>query len=135
MTADVRSPVRATRGTWLTITGLGAGVAADVAFDPVRRHVPFCPLHSITGLWCPLCGGLRATYELAHGRLAAAWHDNVLLVAAAPLIGWWLLDQLWRTHRGRPARRLTRPAVLAIAAVMVVFTVLRNLPALAYLAP
>ena len=31
-----------------------------------------CPLHRTTGLWCPLCGGTRATRELMHGDLGAA---------------------------------------------------------------
>lgn len=135
MTSGLGAPDRAIRSAWLLIAGLGAGVAADVAFDPDRRHVPLCPMHSLTGLWCPLCGGLRATYSIAHGRLATALHDNALLITASPLIALWLLDQLWRAHRGRPRRTITRPAVFAIASVMVIFTVLRNIPSLAFLSP
>ena len=31
-----------------------------------------CPLHRLTGMWCPLCGGTRATRELIHGDLWGA---------------------------------------------------------------
>jgi hypothetical protein len=129
------APARTTRTIGLLVAGLGAGVAADVFFDPVTRHVPLCPMHSVTGLWCPVCGGLRATYELAHGRIGTAWHDNVLLVAAVPLAALWLLDQLWRARRGQPARRPTRPMIIAAVTISTVFTVLRNLPGFGFLSP
>ena len=107
---------------------LGAGLAADVAFDPHQRHLPLCPLHALTGIWCPLCGGLRAADSLAHGRFVAALHENALFVTALPLLvaGWiyWLLEA--RSGRARPA---VPRSVLIVAAVLAVsFTVVRNLP-------
>ena len=45
-----------------------------------------CPLYALTGLWCPACGGLRATHDLAHGDLAGAWAMNPLWVLAVPLV-------------------------------------------------
>jgi hypothetical protein len=57
--------------------GVGLAVAAVAAVDPDRRDIPLCPLHAMTGLLCPLCGGLRAVNHLAHGHLGAA----LLLIA------------------------------------------------------
>lgn len=124
--ARVRTAVR---GTPLRVAaGLGVGLAADVAFDPHQHHVPLCPMHAGTGLWCPLCGGLRAADSLAHGRIITALHENALFVTSLPLLFacwlYWLLQT--STGRGR-ALSLGRfiPAVIAIA---VAFTVVRNLP-------
>lgn len=108
--------------------GLGAGLAADVAFDPHRHHVPLCPMKAVTGLWCPLCGGLRAADSLAHGRIMNALHENALFVTSLPLLFacwlYWLLQT--STGRGR-ALSLGRfvPALIVIA---LAFTVVRNLP-------
>lgn len=103
-------------------------LAADVAFDPHQRHVPLCPLHALTGIWCPLCGGLRAADSLAHGRLVSALHENALFVTSLPLLfaGWvyWLM----LARSGRPRPTLPRAAFAAVLAVALAFTVVRNLP-------
>lgn len=105
---------------------LAAGVAADFAFDPAHRHVPLCPFHALTGWDCPLCGSLRAVDALVHGQFAAAAHDNVLLLAALPV-----LTTLWWK---RP-KRMPRVAVVSVIVIAVTFTVLRNLPGFAVLRP
>lgn len=119
---------------------VGAWVAAATALVALRDpHVAWsygaCPLHAATGLWCPACGGLRATYDLAHLHLAAAWGENALWVAVAPLVvlGW--LVTVVRRARGLPVRPLPVWAGAAGLAVVVAFGVLRNLPAFAWLAP
>lgn len=103
-------------------------VAADVAFDPVHRHVPLCPFRAVTGWWCPLCGGLRAADSLAHGQLATALHYNALFVAALPFLALWWLDWAVRARSGRPYRSVPQRVLVAVLALAVGFTVLRNLP-------
>jgi hypothetical protein len=110
------------------VAGAAAAAAADVALDPVHRHVPLCPLHAATGLWCPLCGALRAGEELAHGRLTAAMHDNALLLPAMIVAAVWWLDGVGRARHGLSRRRVHRVAVAVAVAVAAAFTVLRNLP-------
>lgn len=108
--------------------GLGAALAADVAFDPHQRHVPLCPLHSATGLWCPLCGGLRAADSLAHGRIVTALHENALFVTSLPLLFACWLYWFVQTSSGRyGSLRAGRfgPVLIGIA---VAFAVVRNLP-------
>jgi hypothetical protein len=114
---------------WWTAAGAGLALASDVAFDPSHRHVPLCPFRALTGWWCPLCGGLRCADALVHGQFTAAVHDNVLLVAALPLLAYVWLDWVARARAGRPVRRLSVGVVIAMVAALVVFTVARNVPA------
>jgi hypothetical protein len=98
----------------------------------------FCPFYVATGAFCPGCGGLRAVNDLTHGDVAAAASSNLLVVAAVPV-----LAALWvRWFRGRwsgAARPLPSPLVVAasVAALvaLVLFGVLRNVPAGGWLAP
>jgi hypothetical protein len=120
---------------------VAAGAAAAVtwvgAVDPERPgHYPTCPFLSLTGLWCPGCGSLRAVHALAHGDLSTAVSRNVLTVAAIPLlIGLWA-GWARRTWTGSALRDLAHPAVLwSLLAGVVAFWVLRNLPVGSWLAP
>lgn len=124
------------RSRW---TGLVVGLSllAYVALvDPARGGLyPRCPSRLVLGLDCPFCGGLRGTHELLHGDLAGALDHNLLLPAylvAAAVIGACYLLPL--TGRPVPRVRLPRWALIGAAAVVVSFTVARNLPGFDYLA-
>ncbi|MFI9805272.1 DUF2752 domain-containing protein [Streptomyces sp. NPDC052301] len=114
--------------------GVLAGVAGAFAYvgavDPDEPgHYPVCPLYRITGLYCPGCGGLRSAHAFVHGDLLTALHDNAPAVAA--YLGFVLLWTVWtvRAVRGRPLRLDLGPAQLyGIGALLLVFTVVRNLP-------
>lgn len=97
--------------------------------------MPLCPLHAATGWWCPLCGGLRATQALSHGDVAAALHDNALLLGSLPLLVWWWVDWIVRARADRAPRVLQRGAGLVVVLVLVGFTVVRNLPGAEALRP
>jgi hypothetical protein len=99
----------------------------DVAGDPSRTHVPLCPLHALTGLWCPLCGGLRAVHALSRGNIQSALHDNAMLVLALPFIVALWAQWAARARTGSARRRWPRGATLAVITALAAFTVLRNL--------
>ncbi|WP_414721057.1 DUF2752 domain-containing protein [Streptomyces sp.] len=121
--------------------GTLAGVAAAFAYvgtvDPNEPgHYPVCPLLRYTGVYCPGCGGLRSAHAFAHGDLGAAFGSNALAVIGygvfAVLIVLWLV----RAVRGLPVRTSVPNAWWwGIGAVLVLFTVVRNLPFGAALAP
>jgi hypothetical protein len=98
--------------------------------DPNTHRIPLCPLHAMTGLWCPFCGTTRAAYALLHAQPALALHDNALFVAALPLfvLFWW-------RQRFAAARPLPRLVMWAGVVLVLAFAVVRNLPQGSWLAP
>jgi len=101
------------------------------AVDPAKHALyPTCWFYATTGWECPGCGGLRATHQLLHGQLAAAWALNPLAVLLIPLYGWLLLGAVLRLLRGRGLPfSVPRPIVIWLGlAGLLAFMVLRNLP-------
>ena len=120
------------------LAAAAAGVAGLVFFfnPSAYSFYPVCQFHRLTGLNCPGCGGTRALYALLHGHLATALRDNALLVGGTFFLaargGWLAAEKI----RGRAAGEIF-PAkfLLPLLMVMLVFAVLRNLPAFAFLSP
>ena len=117
------------------------GAAAYVAIiDPTSRgaHLPVCPFHELTGLWCPGCGLTRATHALLRGNVGAALGYNLLFpfFLGAIIVGWlaWVRSALGRAPIGWVTRISPRSGIV-IAGVLAVFGVLRNLTPFAALAP
>ncbi len=98
----------------------------------------FCPWLALTGTHCPGCGGLRAVNDLTRGEVAAAASSNLLFVAAVPAFAvMWTrsVHQRWTgVRRPFPSWLVTALAATSLLAI-VVFWVVRNLPAGAWLAP
>lgn len=100
-------------------------------FDPAQAHLPLCTFRVLTGLECPGCGATRATHELLHGRLLAAWHLNALWVLMLPVAVYAAASEL-RVLAGRralPGDLVRQPWFwAAVVTAAVVFFVFRNLP-------
>jgi hypothetical protein len=119
-------------------TAVPAGVLAAVvaafayvgAVDPNEAgHYPVCPLLRYTGVYCPGCGGLRSAHAFVHGDFLGALQDNGLAVAG--YLAFAVVWSVWmvRAVRGRPLRVDLAPAHLwSLSALLLVFTVVRNLP-------
>lgn len=107
--------------------------------DPHRQGTwGFCPWNLLTGTYCPGCGGLRAVNDLTRGDVGAAFSSNALFVGSLPLLGMlWAraVDDRWRGVRRRRAPRAAALAAGIVVVLVVVFTVARNLPFGAWLAP
>lgn len=111
---------------------VGAGLLYH--FDPARYgFYPRCQFHTLTGLACPGCGGLRALHALLHGELVAAFRFNSLFVAGLPVAG--VLAVAWFLRKRRdPTARFPWSAgwAWAVVVVVVLFGIVRNLPAAAH---
>lgn len=146
-----RSPASSTSGRWSSLRqpalvaagGLLAAAALhlrdpNVAGSWGPSGIGLCPWQALTGLWCPGCGGLRAVHELTHLDLAAALSDNVLVVVLVAVLAVAWVGWVRRRWRGQSAERmlvLSPVASTAVLVTMAVFTVVRNLPVGAALAP
>jgi hypothetical protein len=82
-----------------------------------------CPIHSLTGFFCPGCGSTRAVRALLTGDLQLAIHNNTLLLAAPALMGiGFILNKYLKN-------RMWLYAFLSLLFIVVVsFTVMRNQP-------
>lgn len=124
--------VRRSRARWplpaaagLTLLGIAAWLWFDDPHDGLAG-LPDCPIRAVTGLQCPGCGGLRATWHLLHGDPGSAWADNpavfVMLPALAAGFIAWVLARL----RGAPPPRLPTPAAVGIAVIGGLWMLARN---------
>jgi hypothetical protein len=122
----------AARPATAPLATLAAGLAGAAYLYGTNPHepghwLPRCPFNWATGLLCPACGGTRMAYDLMHGDLTAAWHDNAALLLASPaaayLLGRWVVEGLLGRH-WRP--ELGRRGSIAVLGVAVAWAVLRN---------
>ncbi|GAB2572922.1 hypothetical protein GCM10027168_02260 [Streptomyces capparidis] len=111
---------------------LAAGLAGAAHLYGTNPHepgslLPRCPFNWATGLLCPGCGGTRMAYDLLHGDLVTAFHDNAALLAATPVLALLYLRWLGAGLRGRrnPPRLGGRGAAAVLVAA-VVWGVVRN---------
>jgi len=144
MTAVEQAPPAARHGRARRLLGpalvAGGVLAATVALHLRDPHSEgswgMCPTAAL-GLSCPGCGGLRAVNDLTNLRVLDAASSNLLFVASIPL----LVLVFYRWTRGRwtgrswdPSPQALKYASIALIALMVVFTALRNVPG-SWLAP
>jgi len=123
------------RRSKLPVVGLGAVTAAAASYvyliDPNNPANPYpqCGLKHLTGLDCPLCGGLRGTHDLLHGNVGQALHHNALLVVVLPFLAYllvrWSMRQFGHELPDIPSRRWL---TVSLGIFLVVFTVVRNIP-------
>ena len=92
-----------------------------------------CPLHRLTGWWCPFCGGTRMAAALMKGNIAQAWNDNMVLMVVGFAIGvrtiGWIVELIRHPDRGTRwvPWAISRHWVAIFIVVSVVWTVVRNL--------
>ncbi|WP_420110768.1 DUF2752 domain-containing protein [Pseudactinotalea sp.] len=109
---------------------LAAGTLVVAIRDPHEGGYPLCPLLALTGFACAGCGGLRAAHDLAVGDLSGAWAMNPLLTIAMPVVAVLWLVWLIRAATNRPPWRPPAWMFVALLGIAVVFSALRNVPAL-----
>ena len=115
----------------LVAVGAALGCLVLAAFDPRRESFyPSCPFRAVTGRACAGCGVTRGLHELLTGHPVAAMRLNVLLVVLVPAALYryaaWALPRF-----GGPTLPTIRPTqrnLIAGIAVLVLWSVVRNLP-------
>ena len=94
-----------TRSTEVDLRPLRWGAAALVPAAVVLSVLPFspvppCPLRTITGVPCPLCGSTRGVIAAVHGHLGQALTLNpaslLTILLAVALLATWRVPKLAR---------------------------------------
>jgi uncharacterized protein DUF2752 len=135
---DARPRSERLRTPLLTASSLAMATMALHVRDPHVTHSwGVCPLYALTGIYCPGCGGLRGVNDLTNGHLGQAASSNLLLVLALPFAAFFFVRWTHGAWTGREVRvvpALPRPVTTGLLVLVVVFTVVRNLPG-SWLAP
>ena len=82
-----------------------------------------CPIHALTGFYCPGCGSTRAVKAVLNEDLPLAFHDNALPMVSPVVIASALLIEKYSQ------KRIWLYVFLSIVLVaVVVFAMIRNQP-------
>jgi hypothetical protein len=95
-----------------------------------HQYFPKCIFHCLTGLYCPLCGTQRAISAFLHGNILVALEDNLLVIAAIPLVIVPLILLLARalTKKDFNYKAFYSNALLkAVVLIVIIFGILRNI--------
>lgn len=90
---------------WVCIT-LAVFFAIAVKYGLFRfmGPVPPCSLHTLTGYYCPGCGGTRAVIALFHGHPLRSLYYHPIVIYTALVGGWFMISQtIERASRGKIA--------------------------------
>lgn len=124
------------RKPWnLLLRGLILGALLS-ALVYVRLHDPLhsltwvrCAFHTLTGLYCPGCGGLRATHQMLNGNLRAALDYNAFYVLLVPILAGGVLSLLVPFRLPSLPRAFRHPLwIKGFLVLYGAFWVARNLP-------
>lgn len=116
------------------ICGVGLGYAF---FSSVFHWGIPCPIHAVTGLYCPGCGVSRMSLALLRLDVTEAASWNIGVMVALPFAAVVFVYQAVRYVKTGDARMRRWQDVLIWVMIgwLLVFTVLRNLPWFSFLAP
>ena len=110
-----------------------AGVYVYAHYNPENHQFfPKCPVYLLTGYQCPGCGSQRAFHQLFQGNIAMAFRYNPFVLVLVPYIMTGVVLE-YVANRANPRIARLREilfgqwAVLLLAFIIVLFTILRNL--------
>ena len=130
-----------TRALQLPLAAAGAVAVATAVLHQTGGHglgpLATCWFHAGTGLSCPFCGTLRGVAALSNGDPLTALHDNapvMLLLGVATLV-WGRRLLFAATGKTVDHPNVSGGAYRALGAFFLLFTIYRNTPYGAWLAP
>ena len=113
---------------------LAGGIGAVIFFyhrNPFEEHLTICMFHTLTGLHCPGCGMTRAAWLLLHGQIGASLRMNPFFIPLMVLLGWMAVANGLPYLGFRsflPPLRLRAWHAIAALAILIVFSIVRNIP-------
>ncbi len=127
---------------WIFLGCSFAAVAGLCVFlyyhSPFESDIALCPVYRYFHLYCPGCGLTRAFYLLLHGHPLLALRQNPVALPLLLFVLYLLLAEIAAYLFPRPILprpELPFPLILALLGLLIVFAILRNIPAFSFLAP
>ncbi len=97
-------------------------------FNPIGNTLlPTCPFKILTGLYCPGCGGQRAFHAILHGNFTEAFHNNLLIFVAIPIVFYKIILQLNGSTK-KDVFNLTNKGIWIFLSLLSLFAIIRNIP-------
>lgn len=99
-------------------------------FSPTEHtFFPKCLIRTITGYYCPACGGQRALHALLHGELTTAIKYNLFACISIPYLLILLLCRFSKRHSTGVLNRVAHSHFLSYAYMVLFFSwwVVRNI--------
>lgn len=139
MTALVRHPHRSIVTPATTAAAAVGYLGVVAAVDPFRPLAVGCPIHAVTGGFCPGCGSTRAVHELLHGDVVGSLVCHPLVVPLVGLVAYLWVSWIARRQGGRrwalSPTQLPAAVPVVLAVAFVALTVMRNVPGWEWLTP
>ena len=130
-------PIRGRWPRWILLVPVSAVLFSAAPW--LGERMPDCLFHETTGLLCPGCGATRSAVALHGGDWGAAMRNNILVVSGLVLGGLWIvLAGAGEKFPGVGALRFFRFRLWflwGILGALLVFALLRNIPAMEFLRP
>ncbi|HMO79773.1 MAG TPA: DUF2752 domain-containing protein [Pyrinomonadaceae bacterium] len=113
-------------------SAMTAGAGLVWYIDPARASfMPACPLFITTGFACSGCGLTRGFHALFHGDIVTSLEYNALIPVFIVVFGFFYVSMFLVAVRGYafPRWTLSLPAVWGFLGLLLVFGIVRNIPA------
>lgn len=107
-----------------------AALTEKITGQDILSRLPQCAFHTLTGLYCPGCGGTRAVRALLQGKLLQSFRYHPIVPYAAGLGTWFMLSQtIERLSRGhwRIGLRFRESYLWIALGILVINVLLKNI--------
>lgn len=94
-----------------------------------------CVFHRITGLQCPGCGSTRMLSAILRLDLKGAYDANPFLLVTSPFLAFEVIYEFILPHDNLRFKRVNNVLLIIYCAALIIFGILRNLPALRAIIP
>lgn len=97
-------------------------------FSAVR--MPLCVFHTLTGYFCPGCGGTRSLKALLSGRFLVCAVDFPMIMYAAVVYAWFMISQTIEkvsSHRIPIGMKYRHAWVYASLVIVIIHFIVKNL--------
>ena len=114
----------------VTLTILAAAIVL-FRYNPATSSLyPSSPFRTLTGLYCPGCGTLRALHQLLHGHFITAFGLNPLMMISLPFMICSYINYGFEAIKGKPLWQISIPPqwIWFILQAIITYWIVRNIP-------